>query len=285
MINLNLRVRRAVVEDQQQIASLMFYESNIHRHLDWRTPLDWLGSPNYWVLDEGDRIAAALACPEDPSQVAWIRLFGYLTHLTATEAWLPLWDMVRTTAVEQQHTQIAAIVVKHWFQSLLLASGFELKQNIVLLELRGENFRSFPMRQDMTIRPMNEDDLPAVAHLDMEAFGDFWHNSLDSLRRAKAQSSYASVAEDSSGLIGYQLSTGNPFGTHLARLGVRKDAQGRGVGTTLVSDLIHRLDPSRMARLSVNTQADNMASLALYKKIGFTLTGEHYPVLVYPKGG
>lgn len=285
MINLNLRVRRAVVEDQQQIASLMFYESNMHRHLDWRTPLDWLGSPNYWVLDEGDRIAAALACPEDPSQVAWVRLFGYLTHLTATEAWLPLWDMVRTTAVEQQHTQIAAIVVKHWFQSLLLASGFELKQNIVLLELRGENFRSFPMRQDMTIRPMNEDDLPAAAHLDMEAFGNFWHNSLDSLKRAKAQSSYASVAEDSSGLIGYQLSTGNPFGTHLARLGVRKEAQSRGVGTTLVSDLIHRLDPSRMARLSVNTQADNMASLALYKKIGFTLTGEHYPVLVYPKGG
>ena len=279
-----MRVRRAVAEDQQQIANLMFYESNMHRHLDWRTPLDWLGSSNYWVLDEGNRISGALACPEDPSRVAWIRLFGYLTHLSAAEAWLPLWDMVRTTAVEQQNMQIAAIVVKHWFQSLLLASGFELKQNIVLLELRGENFRSFPMPQDITIRSMEENDLPAVARLDLEAFGNFWHNSLDSLKRAKMQSNYASVAEDSSGLIGYQLSTGNPFGTHLARLGVKKEAQGRGVGTALVSELIRSLDPSRMARLSVNTQADNMASLSLYKKIGFTLTGEHYPVLVYPKG-
>jgi len=284
MINLNLRVRRAVAEDQQQIANLMFYESNMHRHLDWRTPLDWLGSSNYWVLDEGNRISGALACPEDPSRVAWIRLFGYLTHLSASEAWHPLWDMVRTTAVEQQNTQIAAIVVKHWFQSLLLASGFELKQNIVLLELRGENFRSFPMPQDITIRPMDENDLPAVAQLDLEAFGNFWHNSLDSLKRARSQSNYASVAEDSSGLIGYQLSTGNPFGSHLARLGVRKESQGRGVGTALVSELIRSLDPNRMARLSVNTQADNMASLSLYKKIGFTLTGEHYPVLVYPKG-
>jgi ribosomal protein S18 acetylase RimI-like enzyme len=284
MINLNLRVRRAVAEDQQQIANLMFYEANIHRHLDWRTPIDWLGSPNYWVLDDGSRISGVLACPEDPARVAWIRLFGYLTHLSAAEAWRPLWEMVRATAVEQEQTQIAAIVIKHWFQNLLLSSGFELKQSIVLLELRGENFHSFPMPQDMTIRLMRDEDLKAVAQLDLEAFGHFWHNSFESLKRAKSQSSYATVAEDSSGLIGYQLSTGNPFGTHLARLGVKKEAQGRGVGTALVSELIHNLDPNRMARLSVNTQADNAASLALYKKIGFTLTGEHYPVLVYPKG-
>jgi ribosomal protein S18 acetylase RimI-like enzyme len=191
---------------------------------------------------------------------------------------------VRTTVVELEHTRIAAIVVKHWFQNLLLFSGFELKQNIVLLELRGENFRSFPVRTDINIRPMNEEDLQAVTQLDMEAFGPFWHNSMDSLKRARAQSSYASVAEDETGLIGYQLSTGNAFGTHLARLGVLKASQGRGIGTALVSELVQRLDPTRMARLSVNTQADNLASLTLYNKLGFTRTGEHYPVLVYPKG-
>lgn len=284
MINLNLRVRRAIAEDQQNIANLMFHEANLHRHLDWRTPLDWLGSPNYWVLDEGKRISAALACPEDPSQVAWIRLFGYLSHLSAAEAWYPLWEMVHATAVDQNNAQVAAIVVKHWFQNILFSSGFKLKQNIVLLELRGENFRSFPTAQDINIRPMQASDMQAVAKLDKEVFGSFWHNSLDSLNLAKAQASYASVAEDSSGVVGYQLSTGNPFGTHLARLGVKKEAQSRGVGTALVSELIHQLNPAHMARLSVNTQEDNLASLALYKKIGFTLTGEHYPVLMYSKG-
>lgn len=284
MINLNLRVRRAMVEDQQHIANLMFHEANLHRHLDWRTPLDWLGSPNYWVLDESARISAALACPEDPSQVAWIRLFGYLSHLSAAEAWYPLWDMVRATTVNQTNAQVAAIVVKHWFQNILFSSGFKLKQNIVLLELRGENYRSFPMPQDINIRPMQDHDMQAIAKLDQEVFGAFWHNSIDSLSRAKAQANYASVAEDSSGVVGYQLSTGNPFGTHLARLGVKKEAQSQGIGTALVNNLIHQLDPTRMARLSVNTQEDNAASLALYKKIGFTRTGEHYPVLMYSKG-
>lgn len=284
MIRLNLHVRRAVAEDHPQISSLMFHEANIHRHLDWRTPLDWLGSPNYWVLDDGSHISAALACPEDPAQVAWIRLFGHLSNLSAMEAWRPLWEMVRTTAVELANTQIAAIVVKQWFQNLLLFSGFELKQNIVLLELRGENFKSFPIRQDLNIRPMREEDLQIVTQLDKDAFGPFWHNSLDSLKRAYAQASHATVAEDSTGLIGYQISTGNAFGTHLARLGVGKSAQGHGVGTALVSELVNRLDPKRMPRLSVNTQSDNLASLTLYNKIGFTPTGEHYPVLVYPKG-
>lgn len=279
MINTSLQVRQAVVEDYQQIANLMFYEANVHRHLDWRAPLDWLGSPNYWVLEDAGKITAALACPQDPPQVAWIRLFGHLSHLDVTEAWSPLWDIARA-----QNVQMAAIVVKHWFQTLLLSSGFELKQNIVLLELKKENFRSFPVPRDVRIRTMTADDLPTVADLDIDAFGPFWHNSLDALTRAHAQAVQTTVAEDDSGVIGYQLSTGNLFGSHLARLGVRSEAQGRGVGAALVSDLIQRLNSPHAARLSVNTQADNAASLALYKKIGFTHTGEHYPVLAYPKG-
>ncbi|RJP49979.1 MAG: GNAT family N-acetyltransferase, partial [Anaerolineaceae bacterium] len=81
-----------------------------------------------------------------------------------------------------------------------------------------------------------------------------------------------------------QISTGNPFGAHLARLGVQPEAQGRGVGAALVNDLIQRLNIGRNGSLSVNTQADNAASLSLYKKLGFVQTGEHFPVLVYPPG-
>jgi ribosomal protein S18 acetylase RimI-like enzyme len=186
--------------------------------------------------------------------------------------------------VHSSQTQVAAIVVKHWFQNILLSSGFEVRQSIVLLELKNENFRSFPAPQGIRIRHMLAADLQAAARLDLDVFGPFWHNSLDALHRAHSQAVYASIAEDDSGVLGYQLSTGNPFGAHLARLGVRKQAQGRGIGAALVSDLVHRLDPNHLARLSVNTQADNQPSLSLYAKIGFTRTGEQFPVMVYPKG-
>jgi RimJ/RimL family protein N-acetyltransferase len=33
--------------------------------------------------------------------------------------------------------------------------------------------------------------------------------------------------------------------------------------------------------ITVNTQSDNLASLNVYKKLGFTLTGEKFPVMKY----
>lgn len=285
MINVSLQVRYAVAQDYDQISNLVFNEFNNHRHLDWHTPLEWIGSPNYWVLEEGGRITAALAFPEDPPQVAWIRFFGYQQSLSGHQAWSSLWEAARSE-ITQANTQttIAAIAVKQWFQTILLASGFELKQNIILLELLNENVSFFSAPKEIRIRAMQDADMPAIAKVDLAAFGEFWHNTADSLQRARSQCASATVAEDESGVIGYQLSTKNPLGAHLARLGVRPEAQGRGVGSALVSDLIQSLGTSQLHRLSVNTQADNAASLSLYKKLGFVRTGEQFPVLVYPTG-
>jgi ribosomal protein S18 acetylase RimI-like enzyme len=285
MINVSLQVRRAVARDHDQIADLTFYESNSHRHLDWHTPLEWIGSSNYWVLEEDGRIMAALACPEDPPYVAWIRFFGHHQDLSAAQAWSSLWEVARSEISRANTpTYIAAIVVKQWFQTILLSSGFELKQNIILLELLNGNIRSFSTPQGIRIRPMQDADMPTVAQIDLDAFGQFWHNTVDVLQRARLMCASATIAEDDSGVIGYQLSTKNLLGAHLARLGVRPEAQGRGIGSALVSDLIQSLGANQLSRLSVNTQADNAASLSLYKKLGFVRTGEHFPVFAYPMG-
>jgi ribosomal protein S18 acetylase RimI-like enzyme len=285
MINVNLHVRHAVDMDRDQIANLTFYESNTHRHLDWRSPLEWIGSQNYWVREENGDVTAALACPEDPPQIAWIRFFSYSHNLPALQAWSSLWEVARSEiTLAKTHTYVAAIVVKQWFQSLLLSTGFELKQNIVLLELKHEDIRYFSMPHGIRIRPMQDADMPVVAKVDLAAFGPFWHNTEATLQGARLQCASATVAEDDTGVIGYQLSTKNPLGAHLARLGVRPEAQGRGVGTALVNHLIQGFGANQLSRLSVNTQADNAASLSLYKKLGFVRTGEQLPVFVYQTG-
>jgi ribosomal-protein-alanine N-acetyltransferase len=282
MIHAGLQVRRAVKPDQERIANLIFFESSSHRHLDWHSPLEWVGSPNYWVREEGSRITAVLACPEDPPHVAWIRFFGHHQDLPAAEAWSSLWDMAHEEIKQgNKKIDIAAIVVKHWFQALLLSSGFKLKQNIVLLTLEHENIRMFPEPRGIRIRPMQDADMHAVTQLDLAAFGQFWHNTEHALQKARLQCASATVAEDASGLIGYQLSTEHPQGAHLARLGVKPEAQGRGVGSALVSQLVREFLVEPKARLSVNTQSDNDSSLALYKKLGFVRTGEQFPVFVY----
>ncbi len=285
MINLNLKVRRAMMEDHSQIASLIFYESNTHRHLDWRSALEWIGSRNYWVLEDNDRIIAALACPEDPQHIAWIRLFSYHQDMSDIETWSALWNAAYDEILSvNPQAQITAIVTKQWFQSILLSSGFVLKQNIIILQLNVKDAARFAAPSAIRIRPMLGMDLPEVTKLDMAAFGGFWHNTFESLQRAYTQSLCASVAEDGLGLVGYQISTGNPFGAHLARLGVLPEAQGRGIGRALVDDLNQHLTANQIGRLSVNTQSDNDASLSLYQKIGFVRTGEYFPVLVHQNG-
>ena len=75
MVGLDVRVRSATLTDQRQIANLMHFSPYNHRHLDWRYPLDWIGSPPFLVLESQDQILSALACPPDPPLVAWVRLF------------------------------------------------------------------------------------------------------------------------------------------------------------------------------------------------------------------
>jgi ribosomal protein S18 acetylase RimI-like enzyme len=128
---------------------------------------------------------------------------------------------------------------------------------------------------------MMQSDLPAVALLDAAAFTPLWQNPQSALVRALPQACVATLAEDDQGLAGYQITTANPFGAHLARLAVRPDIQNRGLGSHLVRDLIDRLHRQGATRLTVNTQSDNRASLALYRKIGFATSGEQFPVYSY----
>lgn len=274
-----LQVRPAVAADRQQIADLIYSEPHVHRHLDWRAPLDWLGYSPYWVLQEDEQIIATLACPPDPDSIAWIRLFVYAARLSASSAWSPLWKAARQELAGRGSVTVTAIAIQNWFDSILLGSGFKLLQHIVLLERGSEPSRSRIARVNATLRQMDIDDLPKVAEVDSAAFDPLWRNSLEALNEAFSQAIYASVAEDASGMIGYQISTGNPLGAHLARLAVRPEVQGRGIAKMLVNDLImHVTQNESTSRITVNTQADNSSSLALYRKMGFRRTGEQYPV-------
>ncbi len=281
MISVNLQVRPAVVADEQKIAALIFLETHVHRHLDWRTPLEWLGHSPYFLLEENGKLSAALACPPDPDSIAWIRLFVQASHHSELSAWAPLWKATLRQLAGRGKTTVAAIATQRWFELLLLAGGFILTQRIVLLEWNEKAFTPSKLPSGISIRRMTLHDLPVVVDVDAAAFEPLWRNSLDALTKAYSQAVYATVAEDANGIIGYQLSTGNPPGAHLARLAVRPDAQGRGIGAALVSDLILRIRQSGGTRITVNTQSDNSTSLALYQRLGFQRTGEQYPVYTF----
>ncbi len=282
MILTRLLTRPAAIRDHRQIAHLMYFEAHVHRHLDWRSPLDWLGDPSYWVLEDNGHILAVLACPQEPPRVAWIRLFAHAARVPLQEAWMALWEQARDDIACSGDVIIASIALKGWFQAVLRESGFLSHRDVLTLERRWRPHRPVAPPAGCTLRAMQFDDLPRVAEVDAAAFLPMWRNSLTALQHAYRQAAFATVLEHGGEIVGYQISTRNALGAHLARLAVRPDMQGKGAGSALVSDLIARVVRLRLPRLTVNTQSDNRASLALYHKMGFVPTGERYPVFEYP---
>ena len=277
MIYTQLAVRPARQTDHTPIANLMYFEAHVHRHLDWRGPLEWLGADEYWVLEQNGLVTAALACPPDPEGVAWLRLFAHSSEVPTTDAWKALWENARA-CLAGRNLLVAAITVADWFSVLLSESGFTTRQQIVVLEQKLSTFQPRQIPSELILRPMTEHDLTAVAEVDKSGFAPLWRNSLWALQSGFRQAGFATVAQMNGEIIGYQISTRNSFGAHLARLAVSAPLQGQGIGHLLVQDLLMQCLRAGLHRLTVNTQNDNLNSLALYKKIGFELTGESYNV-------
>jgi ribosomal protein S18 acetylase RimI-like enzyme len=283
MINLDLRTRPATPDDQQRVANLIYFEQYVHRHLDWRAPLDWLGSPFFWVAESNGQVSAALACPPDPENIAWLRLFVCNGRTPPpAEAWHALWDAARTELRHHPHLQVGVICLQDWMEPLLRASGFRIYQEIVMLECRSLQPQPVSLHDDLQLHPMRAADLPQVAALDAASFEPLWHNSLDALKLAFPQALTPTVVQTIQGeIVAYQLATGNPFGSHLARLAVHPNYQRRGIARAILNHLLANLKNLNTQRVTVNTQSDNAASLGLYASAGFTHTYEHYPVFLF----
>lgn len=274
-------VRPATLNDRHQLANLIHFETYVHRHLDWRPPLDWMGQPPCLVAARNDEILGALICPPDPPTVGWIRLFVVSASWFMQEGWMLLWEQARQDLHAMGNIRAAAIPLQQWFQQLVQQSGFTQVDRVVsLVWSRGT---PLPECQESSIRvrTMNFDDLDAVTQVDCVAFDSLWQNTRESLELAYRQQALATVAEDDSGIIGYQISTASPMGGHLARLAVLPAQQGKGIGKLLVRDVLDQFDRRGALRVSVNTQELNQVSLSLYRKAGFRQTGEIYPVYVY----
>jgi ribosomal protein S18 acetylase RimI-like enzyme len=273
-------IRPATEEDRQQLANLIHFEAHVHRHLDWRPPLDWVGYHPYLTIERNGKFLAALACPPDPPNVAWVRLFAVSSGLSVGKAWEQLWGAARESLLDTHPHELiaAAIPLQGWFRTLLEKSDFTLTHRVVVLAWRRGETPPAVKTGGFVIRPMNFDDLNAVEAVDASSFSLVWQNSRPCLEMAYQQAAIATVAEGPDGLVGYQISTAGPMGGHLARLAVQPEYQGQGIGSSLLRDLLVQFNRRGVQSVTVNTQHDNQASMALYEKVGFRRTGEDYPV-------
>ena len=274
-------IRPATLDDQPALINLLNSSYFVHRHLDWRLPIDWLGKQPFWVKGDGAEIQAVLSCVPEPEKIAWVRLFATCQPAHLDEDWSHLFqnclDYFKATPVDV----LPAIGIREWFSELLARHGFNYLQDIVVLEWN-RILPVLPKSNSLVIQPAKMDDLSAICKIDASSFEPIWHLPLEALTQAFETSAYTSVALMDDRVVGYQLSTLSHSSAHLARLAVLPEFQHQKIGLNLAAEMVSHFSSGGIHAITVNTQNNNTASLAVYAKLNFRPTGDHYPVFVYP---
>jgi ribosomal-protein-alanine N-acetyltransferase len=262
-------------DDHRWIIGEVERASRRHLHLDWQILPEMLRSDDFRcrVVRQGGRIrsvvgASAQASAWHTERVAWIRLLLPGDHARSEPSLDHLWDTLRADLKAEGISQVGLLALEPWVEQLVSHWGFEHANSVITL-MRRRGSIPVPAAGALRVREITQDDLDAVAALDGLAFDPFWHHSRAGLETAWKQAATFTVLENDGELLGYQLSTWHIDSGHLARLAVRPDSQGQGLGGLLVGEMLRFFDARRVSQITVNTQADNFASQRLYQRLGF----------------
>lgn len=278
-------LRPARINDYNKLHQFTSSLNYIHRHLDWRDTLDWLGNKPFWILEEDRQIIGTLALPPDPAEVAWVRLFAVSLHASPDRVWRLLFEqsLEEARALSPAPT-IVSLALREWFEDLLARNGFIHHQDIVVFLFDQEPPPAPQLDPQFELQPMKIEELEAVGKIDHLAFEPIWRLSGKDLYSAFQKSAYCTVMKRQGEIVAYQMSSlSSPTYAHLSRLAVHPELQGMRLGFALVQNLLdHFLNRLNCWGVTLNTQHNNYSSLSLYHRIGFRETGERFPVLIYP---
>lgn len=168
-----------------------------------------------------------------------------------------------------------------WLDVALHQAGFDEVESVQFFQLERLERRVASLPEapaHLQLAPGRPDHLLELAQLDIAAFPPLWHfgrrDLFEMLMRCRVQ-----IALQQGEIVGYTALCANSRDeAQLARLAVRPDQQGQGVGRALLNDAI-RYAAEEYSLLVLNTQTTNTRSQRLYRGYGFKPLGSPVPVL------
>jgi ribosomal-protein-alanine N-acetyltransferase len=263
----------------QAVDDLIFQNYQVHTHLDWYEPLDWLerARPTVRLAWQGERLAGMLAASAPLSGVVWLRIAALHDHAPAHTVMNALWQALLPELQHPGVQRIALLITRSWIHRYIQALGFTFTEDIITLERRGALLPDLP-EIDAALRRLQPADIDQVLAIDQAAFPDSWQMSIEELRQATRTAAICTVAVAENQVVGYQISTTHRDGAHVARLAVDPQRQGQHIGSALLHDVLRQFIQQQITTITVNTQAGNLRSQRLYRNFGFQRNGYDLPV-------
>lgn len=251
-----------------------------HTHLDWHDTDQWLdneASPIRLAWQQ-NRLVGVLATSVPLNESCWIRLAAVADHSEIQPILSALWEDIRLELKALGVHTVAWLMIRDWPMTYAAEMGFSFREEIVTLRWASQTPPPDLRNEDITIRMVRAEDLSTLVEVDQEAFSPPWQMTKAELRQAERVSAVCTVALYQNRIVGYQLSTLYFDGSHLARLAVVPDVQGKGIGSALVTDVMRYFARKGVFVMTVNTQSSNEVSQRIYLRYGFQHNGYNLPV-------
>ncbi len=224
-------------------------------------------------LFSGDALLSFLLSQTVNAPSAWIGGFG--VNWTESRAYV---KMIRTLLEYLAPLLIArrvrylhysgTDVEQDWLRDVLLPLGFSPYR---LLYAYDKFDYTVPTQGNLsvTVRPVEERDIPALLAIEQACFEDLWRYDELSFRDIAQTHPYFVVAELNGRVVGYQFNALDGEFGYLVRIAVHPSVGGQGIGARLMSEAIRFFKDARVSRIMLNTQDDNTYAHRLYEWFGF----------------
>jgi len=162
-------------------------------------------------------------------------------------------------------------IEQDWLRDVLLTHGFAPYRLLYAYDkfdyhVPGEG------NQQVTIRPFEQRDIPALLVIERECFEHLWRYDAVAFTDIAGTHPYFVVAELDGKVVGYQFNALDGESGYLVRIAVHPAFGGRGIGARLMAEAIHFFEDAQVLRILLNTQDDNIHAHRLYEWFGFIRT-------------
>jgi len=191
-----------------------------------------------------------------------------IRHIVADECDLPeILGELAKEAKARGFYSLMSPMIRSGAAAPFVAAGMRCHEKIVNIhiDLRKATRLEFELPKGMKIRTADRKDVDAVFDLDGRCFDSFWAMDRDELSAAVGFMRMT-VAEEGGKVIGYTLSHVERSTGTLGRLAVASESRRLGLGSSLLLEAGRHLVRSGVFRMSLCTQAQNLASRRLYSR-------------------
>lgn len=205
---------------------------------------------------------------------------AYLAPVTAAPTLAPsVLAVLRDQLLHRGFQAVVTAAVAPLVRDRLMDAGFSIQSELSTLSHDLEASPRLAHPGGRTRRARRR-DLDAVLQVDAGSFPPFWRLDAEALREARSATPFSRWRVIRSPEVTAYSITGRAGSMgYLQRLAVADHCQGRGLGTTLVSDALTWLRRGGARTALVNTPPDNERALALYQRCGFRIEPDRLAVL------